>query len=228
MSEDKKELDVNALVESINTGVSSKIDEKLEGIKKEIKNIQGPDRDKKLNEKPDYKFLFEEDEEDSNKESEYISKKDLPKILEAMKQEAAKSANQAVSDRSAKDQMDMKAIQDFPMLSRSSASFDPDFFKEVEKEINRKVSNGRNSSDPDLVYDAAAVVKASNPRFQASMDAVAKAQYNSQNTRNSEFFVSGSTKNQDPGKFDAQQMEYASRLGMDSKRVEWLKKNFNK
>jgi hypothetical protein len=115
--------------------------------------------------------------------------------------------------------MDAKAFTDFPMLSRQSQLYDKEFEDAVRNEVARRVKRGRSQEDTDLLYDAAATVKATSPKW--AFDVHKKVLEEQRKFNNQEGHFSGPSKTRVlTGKPNEHQIELARKVGLSTARLE--------
>lgn len=207
--------DIAASIEAINKTIVDKMDKKFSEFNHNI--------DTKLETlKSKSKESDVEETEDDIDDDSYITKKDLKMfgkaIVEDVNKLTKKTADEVFEHKTTKMARDEEAIRDFPLLDNRSKEYSDSFYKEVENEIKRKVKNGRNSEDPDLIYDAAAFVEKRWVNEGKYMPKALADRIN-QNKNNSEdnFDVKGGgKKSNDP---NPRQIELAKRFGMTKERL---------
>lgn len=150
-------VDLKASLDAINRNLTEKMDKGISDLKTTfeskidaIKSSAGAD---------DEQVADEEDAEDDG----FVTKKDLKKVTKVIFEEATKkskeNAEKVFEQKQSRYQRDEQTAQDFPMLNKASKEFSEDFYREVEAEVSNKIKKGRSEEDPDLIYDAAAVVE---------------------------------------------------------------------
>lgn len=208
-TEPKKELDLDALVNSINT----KVDATLAGITSKM--------DTKINSmatKPVEKVKEETFDDLFGDEDDSVSREDLKKVIPAMVNKAAeiaaKNTQKIMTENTVKNNRDFEAIRDFPMLNKTHDSYSPEFEAEVGKEIARRKQSGRSENDPDLVYDAAAVVKAINPKWHKEETKKIQEENRRFNNNQNNFSVKGGGTQTDNSKPTEDQYALGMSFGM--------------
>ena len=119
---------------------------------------------------------------ESDDEDVFITKKELKKIVGDLKNEtqkefpkvAEKILETKLEQKNVKTSRDTQAFKDFPALNQESKEYSPEFFTLVKKEIDGRISRGRSEDDPDLIYDCAAIVQATNPKFAYKLQDLAR------------------------------------------------------
>ena len=188
-------------------GLSKKLDEKLPSKKEE-----------------EFKWPHEIDQDD---EDAPVTKGQLKsslegivtKLLEKSEKNSFDITNQLLSQRENRLQRDSEAITKFPMLNPKSESYDKDFEGEVEKEIDKRIKRGRSRDDIDLLYDAAASVKATNVKFSRAIEEKISDENRRYNNQESQFGVRGKS-SQNSGKPTDAQIELANKFGMSKDNLE--------
>ena len=164
----------------------------------------------------------------SDDDEEIITKKDLKKYLSDFENKAQKLAETLVETKLAevttKAGRDQQAFMEFPLLNPQSSSFSKEFTEAVKKEIDTKLSRGRSKDDPDLIYDCAAIVKATNPKFMKNIDDQVREQDRVYGNTMAGFTVKG-TSSKDSNTPNARQIELGRNMGIDEK---FLKDHFKK
>lgn len=205
--------------------LSKKIDEQGEQHKQNISAV-----DKKISDlapdEPDESW----EPNDGDDEEVIVKKSELKTIVDTAVKRATDAATKAVdkkvsstlSAKQKRDEMDVQAMKDFPYLHDASPDFNERFVKEVQEEMKRKVDSGRNNQDPELLYDASAVVaqRGRKAGWLVTQDD-AERDLDRSNARGESFSVSR-RKPDDAGKPSASQIAYATKLGLSDKRFSEL------
>jgi hypothetical protein len=160
-NEDKKEEKDGEKIQDALALLTKKIDEqatrhehKLAAVDKKLTDLSTPEEEEETWNRED------DDEEMLVKKSELKTIVDtaVKKATEAASKAAEKKVDATLSEKAKREQADVAAFKDFPYMNKESQDFNERFFKEVTDEMQRKVQNGRSNADPELLYDAAAVV----------------------------------------------------------------------
>lgn len=210
-------VDFDALSKKITDGLREEIDTKL--------NDNYSKLDKKLDSlKPD---PSPEDDDDLDDEL-VVSKKDLKEMvakeLKGVTGSIKDTISESLSESSRKSQLDEKAFSDFPMLNNKTSAFSQEFASEVTKEMKQRVSDGDNTENPRLVYDAAASVYARSSKYQQLKRDFVENYNRQQNNREASFEFSTKTTPQQTTASDAQ-LNLAKKLGLDPEKVKEHFKN---
>lgn len=216
-NEDSKVNDALELLSKKIDEQASKHDMKLSSVDKKITDLNKPD-DKEVDE--DWSTGDDDDEEVLVKKSELKSIVDtaVKKATEAASKAAEKTVGVTLSARAKRDEIDLKAFKDFPYLHRASDDFNERFEKEVTDEMKRKVDNGRSNADPELLYDAAAVV-AQRGRSAGWLATKEDAErFVDRGNARSESFSVHKRKHEGSDKPSADQTAFATQLGLTPKR----------
>lgn len=110
------------------------------------------------------------------------------------------------------------------MLDPSSAQYDTGFVGAVEAEIDNRLKRGKSAKDIDFLYDSAAVVKATNPKWARKLEEQAHEQQRQYNNSQNNFAIRGKSK-ADSWKPNAKQVEFGSKLGLSKESLERHFKN---
>lgn len=214
---------IDEIVAKINKTVESKLDVQMDAVQKKLDSMKTPEP-----KEPEPKMEWDEDDDDDG----YVTMKGLKTVIERTLEEAQKSSKnitqQALSESINKSAMDDKAFNDFPELNQHSQRYDGEFASAVTNEIGNRVGRGRSRDDVDLLYDAAATVRATNPKFaQNLLDKVKEEQRVNANLQAG--FNAGGGKKVVTSKPTDYQRAFADRVGLTQEKLEaHLKKQVKK
>lgn len=211
-AEETKVDPIDEIVAKINKTVESKLDVQMDAVQKKLDSIKVPEQ------KEPEPMAWDEDDEDG-----YVTMKGLKTVIERTLAEAQKSSKnitqEALSASIQKVTMDDRAFSDFPQLNQHSQHYDGEFVAAVTSEIGNRVDRGRSREDIDLLYDAAATVKSTNPKFaQNLLDKVKEEQRVNANLQAS--FNAGGVKKQSSSKPTEFQIDFAKRVGLTQEKLE--------
>lgn len=216
-TEVKNEKPISEFMEAFDQKLQSRLSEQESKINEKISSLKAPT--KESSEEPDWNAAADDDEE-------IVTKKDLKRILNESRNEFKKDAEKVVkstlSHVSVKANRDQQAFKDFPFLNPESESYSEEFTTAVKKEINSRISRGKSSEDPDLIYDCAAIVKATNSKFMRTVDEKMRDQVRQQNNLEAGLTVRGKS-NQDTRAPNARQLELGKNMGLSE---DFLKNHF--
>ena len=216
---ENKEKPITEYFEEFDQKLQSRLNDQESKINEKINSLKSPQ--KESDPEPDWSTAAGDDEE-------IVTKKDLKKILNESRNEFKKDAEKVIKSTlttvSTKANRDQQAFEDFPVLNPKSKSYNHDFYSAVKKEINDRISRGRSAEDPDLIYDCAATVKATNPKFTRSIDEQARDQARQMDNLEANFSVRGGS-TQTTFTPSARQVELGKNMGMSE---EFLKEHFKK
>jgi hypothetical protein len=99
------------------------------------------------------------------------------------------------------------------MLNAESSHYNSEFKNAVKKEMDERIERGRSVDDPDLIFDCAAIVKATNPRFAQSLEEQANNEVRRKNNGESGFTVR-KVGTETVGTPNARQLELAKKWNM--------------
>ena len=222
--------DFEAIASQIEKKVSEKLNTHSANIEKKFDDLaqkipaQSADA-KAKKKKDDLSFIFGDDENDAD--AKKIDSEEIVKEAESRAKEVArKTASEVFAEYSQRQALDMKTLEDFPMLNRQSKFFDQEFYNQVTQEMDNRVKSGRNKEDPYLIYDAAAGVKARTSRWNNISQKNLMEEDRRYNNREAGFSVSQSSR-ESSGKPKEEQLKYAASMGMNKEEVERLQKKYN-
>lgn len=208
-----KGIDFNEAIEKINENVMSKIDTSFTALEEKLNSQKKPVKEDDVD-------LFDDFDDDDK-----ITKDDIKKIVTETFNEHQKKFESRNEQLSRKAKRDAEAVRDFPELDQQSGVYNDKFFREVGKEIERRVKNGKSNDDPDLVYDATSAVAVRGYRegWYAPKEK-AKRVNTKQNSNDDSFDLNDGNQNK-AGKMSEYQLKMASQLGLSKdKAAEILKK----
>ena len=209
-------IDPKALAESISKSVEDKVLPSISALESKLAKKEAKEEELDLGDDDD-------DEDDA-----FVSKKDLKEFFKKMQKEVTDTSRrvtgEVLNEKNVKASRDQEAFKEFPMLDTGSSQYNPEFAKAVKEEIKAKLSRGRSQEDPDLIYDSAAAVKATSPKFWKSSDELAQDEARRLNNKEGSFDVRGKGKN-DRNAPTARQLEYAKKLGLST---EYFTKNYKR
>jgi hypothetical protein len=158
----------------------------------------GDPKGKKPEEEFDWLGTSGTDEDDvpiTKKELKQEFSKFLADVKKAAADQSKEVAEKTYEEKSSKNLRDNQAFQDFPEMLPGHESHNPDFEKEVNKEVSRRIKTGKSTDDPELVYDAASNVYAKMVREKKLVPKnVAERELQEQNNREDSFSVGGRSK----------------------------------
>lgn len=196
MSEDKTEIDYDAIANKINEkvnenmkGVSTTIDEKLSGFDDKIEKITALNTNK----------TAEDDAANNNNDDDevFFSKEELKKMVQEELKNSSTNVDEAIKkvlgEVSKRADLDNQAFEHFPMLQQNTPLFNKNFSDEVSAEIAKRAKDrGINShEDPYLLYDSAAAVYARNPNYQKLKQDSIRDSQRLANNREDNFNITG-------------------------------------
>lgn len=217
---EKKEsgVDVEKLIADLDSNMQKKLDGQVSRLAETIK-AKGDEADEES-----------EDWSESDDDDAYVTKKDVDKLLAKVERvaetKARKATSETLNENSAQAARDAQALRDFPYLDQNSPHYDPKFVVAVEKQVESKMKRGR-GSDPDLLYDSAAVVKATNAKWSRPLKEQAEEETRKYNNRFDSFSSRGKS-HTDSLKANEKELEMAGRLGMSKERLEEIWKKHGK
>lgn len=196
-----------------------------EGLREEI-DVRLNDHHTKLDQKISSLSLGKGDDagddDDDMDEELVVSKKDLKNYIDSAlskyDQKVKQTIGESLQSSSQKASLDEQAMRDFPMLNAQSGSYSKEFQAEVQKEMRRRVSGGSNQDDPNLVYDSAAKVFASNFKYQQMKTSYVEEKARQLNNKDGSFDFTTKQKPFSQGISDAQ-LDLAKKLNMDVNKV---------
>lgn len=219
MTDETKDNPIKEIVDSLNSSMAPKLDTMLNEMKQKLETMVPPKQE-----------VSEPVVQDDGDDDTILTKKDLKafaeKLLERTDRRMADVVSQSFAAKSEKDLRDVQAFKDFPMIDNNSAYFDSEFSQAVRAEAKRRIDRGRKADDPDLVYDAAATVKAINPKWAMTQYQKAIDEQRELNNQQSMFGIKGnsSTSAKKPSEY---QLDIAKRVGISPEKLEKRMKEKN-
>ena len=196
--EKKDQVDFKTALDTIEKRVTEKLSEGIERMAARFEKPEGE----------------EKDENWLDGDEEFISKKDLPQVVDKIAAKVSETTDAKLQEDRKKQQRDAQAMNDFPELNAQHPAFNRKFYDEVSREIDERVKRGRSAKDLDLIYDSAAAIAARGqregwyvPKTRAEMERKAA------NAREDSFSVSGKRDVSGTQPTD-EQMKLAEKWGM--------------
>ena len=229
--EKKGEIDISEITSKVSDEVSSKVAVQLEELSKKI------DSKKEEKDESDFSWLEEDMEEKEEKKESTIKASTLEKFAEKLlgsvrheldkyREESSRLVDRKIDAKESVKSINIATLRDFPMLNPNSPEHDKEFVDLVRSEINARVARGRSEQDPDLIYDAAAGVKARSNKWNTSQKEEAEKEVRRANNRDASFQIRGSGK-QDKTTLSAYQLQLARESGLKDDRMKELFKKYN-
>ena len=216
---ENKEIDI---ISEIDKKFQSRMSEQEIKIAEKIASLSSKGKDEK--EGKSESELYGESEDDGD----FITKKDLKKVIGSVLNEAEKKTEKILetklNHRTEKSSRDSEAFQSFPMLNPQSPHYNREFTAAVKQELDSRVARGKSNDDPDLIYDCAAVVKATNPKWSKNIDEEVREQTRQLDNREGGFVVRKGS-GESPATPNARQLELAKAWGVSEKDLKEHMKN---
>lgn len=206
---DKKEKSATDIIAELDSKFQSRLKEHESTIAEKISSLK---EKPKGEEESEPKWDAESGDDD-----EFITKKDIKKFIggvaNEVKKETKKEIVSELNHRGMKANRDSEAFSRFPMLNPESQNYSAEFTAAVKKELDARVARGRSVEDPDLIYDCAASIKATNPRWSKTMDEEVTEQVRRADNAANSFNVRQGNK-ESTGTPSARQLELAKSFGL--------------
>jgi hypothetical protein len=216
MTEEKKEVNVDELISQVTSKVQDKLDTTLSKVNEKVDSLKVEEKEET------WPLTTDESDEDG-----YVSQAQVKKMLAQQKKEleqiaaktSAKVVDNTLNEQKVRRTRDEEALTSFPMLNKYSPHYDQGFVNAVETEMSARIDRGRAKEDVDLLYDSAAVVKATSTKWNKTMDEQATEQTRKFNNAQGDFSVKGKSK-ADSWRPTAGQLRFADKLGLTKDQLE--------